>query len=81
MTKLCTETFGLEIQPHETYIECGGYKAWKNIVSNHTSKSEIINKIKNSDYIRYGFYHLMVFHLYISGQKYLVYNQMRVRRI
>ena len=49
MTKLCTETFGLSNPASiDTYIKCGGYEAWRNIVSNHTSKSEIINKIKNS---------------------------------
>ena len=80
MTKLCTETFGLRNPASiETYIECGGYKAWKNIVSNHTSKSEIINKIKNSGLrgkggagfltgLKWSFIPLQ------SGQKYLVCN-------
>ena len=80
MTKLCTETFGLSNPASiETYIKCGGYKAWRNIVSNHTSKSEIINKIKNSGLrgkggagfltgLKWSFIPLQ------SGQKYLVCN-------
>ena len=80
MTKLCTETFGLSNPASiETYIKCGGYKAWRNIVSNNTSKSEIINKIKNSGLrgkggagfltgLKWSFIPLQ------SGQKYLVCN-------
>ena len=49
MTKLCTETFNLSNAASiETYIKCDGYKAWQHIISNRISKSEIINKIKNS---------------------------------
>ena len=80
MTKLCTETFGLSNPASiDTYIKCGGYKAWRNIVSNHTPKSEIINKIKNSGLrgkggagfltgLKWSFIPLQ------SGQKYLVCN-------
>ncbi len=80
MTKLCTETFGLSNPASiETYIKCGGYEAWKNIVSNQISKSEIINKIKNSGLrgkggagfltgLKWSFIPLQ------SGQKYLVCN-------
>jgi NADH-quinone oxidoreductase subunit F len=80
MTKLCTETFGLSNPASiETYIKCEGYKAWRNIVSNNTSKSEIINKIKNSGLrgkggagfltgLKWSFIPLQ------SGQKYLVCN-------
>ena len=80
MTKLCTETFGLSNPASiETYIKCGGYKAWRNIVSNNTPKSEIINKIKNSGLrgkggagfltgLKWSFIPLQ------SGQKYLVCN-------
>ena len=80
MTKLCTETFDLRNPASiETYIKCEGYKAWRNIVSNNTSKSEIINKIKNSGLrgkggagfltgLKWSFIPLQ------SGQKYLVCN-------
>ncbi len=80
MTKLCTETFALSNPASiETYIKCGGYEAWKNIVSNQISKSEIINKIKNSGLrgkggagfltgLKWSFIPLQ------SGQKYLVCN-------
>ena len=80
MTKLCTETFGLSNPASiETYIKCGGYKAWRNIVANNTSKSDIINKIKNSGLrgkggagfltgLKWSFIPLQ------SGQKYLVCN-------
>ena len=80
MTKLCTETFGLSNPASiETYIKCEGYKAWRNIVSNNTSKSEIINKIKNSGLrgkggagfltgLKWSFIPLQ------AGQKYLVCN-------
>ena len=80
MTKLCTETFGFSNPASiETYIKCEGYKAWRNIVSNNTSKSEIINKIKNSGLrgkggagfltgLKWSFIPLQ------SGQKYLVCN-------
>ena len=32
----------------ETYIKLGGYTAWKKILAEKTSKSEIINTIKES---------------------------------
>ena len=47
MTKLCTETFGLRNPASiETYLECGGYKAWKNIVSNQMRASQAHVKIE-----------------------------------
>tara|TARA_Y100000389_G_C17464046_1_gene524050 strand:+ start:1547 stop:2815 length:1269 start_codon:yes stop_codon:yes gene_type:complete len=48
-TKLCTETFHLNNPASlSTYVKQGGYEAWKNIVNNKISKSEVIAKIKNS---------------------------------
>ena len=47
--KLCTETFHLNNPASlSTYVKQGGYEAWKNIVNNKISKSEVIAKIKNS---------------------------------
>ena len=49
MIKLCTETFNQKNPSSiDTYLKLGGYSAWKNIISNKTSKSEIINLIKES---------------------------------
>jgi len=48
-TKLCTETFHLNNPASlSTYVKQGGYEAWKNIVNNKISKSEVIAKIKDS---------------------------------
>ena len=47
--KLCTETFHLNNPASlSTYAKQGGYEAWKNIVNNKISKSEVIAKIKGS---------------------------------
>ena len=47
--KLCTETFHLNNPASlSTYVKQGGYEAWKNIVNNKISKSEVIAKIKGS---------------------------------
>ena len=47
--KLCTETFHLNNPASlSTYVKQGGYEAWKNIVNNKISKSEVIAKIKDS---------------------------------
>ena len=47
--KLCTETFHLDNPASlSTYAKQGGYEAWKNIVNNKISKSEVIAKIKDS---------------------------------
>ena len=47
--KLCTETFHLNNPASlSTYVKQGGYEAWKNIVNNKISKSEVIVKIKDS---------------------------------
>tara|TARA_B100001564_G_scaffold77939_1_gene62377 strand:+ start:231 stop:1499 length:1269 start_codon:yes stop_codon:yes gene_type:complete len=47
--KLCTETFHLSKPASlSTYVKQGGYEAWKNIVNNNISKSEVISKIKDS---------------------------------
>jgi len=47
--KLCTETFELNNPASiETYIDRGGYKAWKNIINGNISKSDVIAKIKDS---------------------------------
>ncbi|MBK46475.1 MAG: NADH-quinone oxidoreductase subunit F [Gammaproteobacteria bacterium] len=47
--RLCTETFA-DKKPasFENYVKYGGYKAWREILSNKTSKSSIVEKIKNS---------------------------------
>ncbi len=80
MPKLCTETFNYNNPASiETYFKCGGYEAWKNILKDQTSKSEIINKIKESGLrgkggagfltgLKWSFIPLH------SGQKYLVCN-------
>jgi len=47
--KICTETFSSQNPSSiETYVKLGGYQAWKNILKNKTSKSDIISKIKDS---------------------------------
>ena len=47
--KLCTETFHLNNPASlSSYVKQGGYEAWKNIVNNKISKSEVIAKIKDS---------------------------------
>ena len=47
--KLCTETFQLHNPASlATYVKQGGYEAWKSIVNNNISKSEVIAKIKDS---------------------------------
>ena len=78
--KLCTETFNDKNPASiETYIKHGGYSAWKDIVNSKTSKSSIIEKIKNSGLrgkggagfltgLKWSFIPLA------SGQKYLVCN-------
>ena len=80
MSKLCTETFNHDNPASiETYFNCGGYEAWRNIIKAQTAKSEIINKIKNSGLrgkggagfltgLKWSFIPLQ------SGQKYLVCN-------
>ncbi len=47
--KLCTETFD-SVNPAslKTYLEHDGYSAWKKIINNKISKSDVINKIKDS---------------------------------
>ena len=46
---ICTSTFNKKNSSSlDTYLSVNGYKAWKDIVSNKTSKSDIISKIKNS---------------------------------
>ncbi len=79
-TKLCTETFNDKNPASiETYIKLGGYSAWKDIVNSKSSKSSIIEKIKNSGLrgkggagfltgLKWSFIPLA------SGQKYLVCN-------
>ena len=79
-TKLCTETFNDKNPASiETYIKYGGYSAWKDIVNSKSSKSSIIDKIKNSGLrgkggagfltgLKWSFIPLA------SGQKYLVCN-------
>ena len=79
-TKLCTETFDDKNPASiETYIKHGGYSAWKDIVNSKSSKSSIIEKIKNSGLrgkggagfltgLKWSFIPLA------SGQKYLVCN-------
>ena len=47
--KLCTETFELNNPASiKTYVDGGGYKAWKNIINGNISKSDVIAKIKDS---------------------------------
>lgn len=50
MNKVCTETFN---KPNpasiKTYISTGGYTAWKKIINNQISKTEVINTIKDSN--------------------------------
>ena len=42
--KICTETFSSQNPSSiETYVKLGGYQAWKNILKNKTSKSDIIS--------------------------------------
>ena len=49
MIKVCTETFTHNNPASiETYIQLGGYTAWKKILSDKTPKSEIITLIKES---------------------------------
>ena len=49
MIRVCTETFNKKSPSNiETYIKLGGYSAWKKILNEKTSKSEIINIIKDS---------------------------------
>ena len=49
MIRVCTETFDKKSPSNiETYIKLGGYSAWKKILNEKTSKSEIINIIKDS---------------------------------
>ena len=79
-TKLCTETFNDKNPASiETYIKHDGYSAWKNIINSKSSKSSIIEKIKNSGLrgkggagfltgLKWSFIPLA------SGQKYLVCN-------
>ena len=48
---ICTSTFNKRnCSSLDTYLSVNGYKAWKDIVSNKTSKSDIISKIKNSKF-------------------------------
>ena len=79
-TRLCTETFNDKNPASiETYIKHDGYSAWKNIITLKSSKSSIIEKIKNSGLrgkggagfltgLKWSFIPLA------SGQKYLVCN-------
>ena len=79
-TRLCTETFNDKNPASiETYIKHDGYSAWKNIINLKSSKSSIIEKIKNSGLrgkggagfltgLKWSFIPLA------SGQKYLVCN-------
>ena len=47
--KLCTETFELKNPASiKTYVDRGGYKAWKNIINGGISKNDVIAKIKDS---------------------------------
>ena len=47
--KLCTETFdSANPASLKTYLEHDGYSAWKKIINNKISKSDVINKIKDS---------------------------------
>ena len=47
--KLCTETFNSKHPASlKTYINYGGYEAWKKIINNNISRNDVITKIKNS---------------------------------
>ena len=47
--KLCTETFELNNPASiKTYVDRGGYKAWKNIINGNIPKTDVIAKIKDS---------------------------------
>ena len=47
--KVCTETFDSQNPASlKTYIYHDGYKAWKKIINQNISKSDVITKIKNS---------------------------------
>ena len=47
--KLCTETFDSENPASlKTYLAHDGYSAWKKIINNKISKSDVITKIKDS---------------------------------
>ncbi len=47
--KICTETFDSPNSASlNTYINHGGYEAWKKILNNNIPKTEVITKIKNS---------------------------------
>ena len=47
--KLCTETFNLKNPDSlKTYLDKQGYQAWKNIITEQTPKSKIIEKIRES---------------------------------
>ncbi len=50
MIKVCTETFD-QSQPSsiDTYLKLGGYSAWKKIINDKISKSEIIKTIKDAE--------------------------------
>ena len=49
MIKVCTETFKYKNPSSiETYLKCGGYTAWKDILKHKTPKSEVISIIKES---------------------------------
>lgn len=49
MIKVCTSTFSLSNPSSiNTYLDQGGYSAWKKIIKDKTSKSEIIQLIKES---------------------------------
>ena len=47
--KICTETFNLDNPSSlKTYLDQGGYGAWKNIINNNISRNDVITKIKDS---------------------------------
>ena len=49
MIKVCTQTFDYkEPSSIQTYIKLGGYSAWREILSQQTPKSQIIEVIKDS---------------------------------
>ena len=49
MIKVCTQTFDhKDPSSIETYIELGGYSAWREILSQQTPKSQVIEVIKDS---------------------------------